>query len=607
MGKLLKKTGIKKEEKILIILLFAGLFLRILFCIQFHATPFYDHPTLDAKYYDLLAKKVARGQILQDRAFFMGPLYPYSLGLVYFLFGEDYLVPRINQMLLGIACLVLIYIVGRSLFSAGVGLTAAGLYALYKPALFYEQTLLSETPMALSCLLFLFIVIKAEERSGLFLWFISGFALAILALFRGNVLLFAPVLLLWIMGCEHRKTSHIFNKKTGGKMGILMAGLILGLFPATLHNYLAERSFVFVTSNAGFNMYIGNQENSQGLFFLPPRVDMDQDPSGRRIAERDTGRSPLKSSEVSRYWSSKAYAQIKKKPFSFMKLCFLKFYYFWGTVEIPQIYSMRMFRRFMPVLKWPLAGFFLIGPLCLIGLICALSSPDRRKIVFILFIGTYILSLLPFFMTARYRIPVIPVLCLFAADAILKILVSIRKKQWKRFCGFFAGGALLIIMLNDSFLFSGKEEAVQFHNALGLVYKSKGRIEDAEKEYQASILAKPGSYAYANLATLYYDQRDHNKATLYYEKALSLEPDNARIHFNLAQNHLAKKEFDKAREQFEKANALDPKVNPVSYYNLALIYAQKGDREKAMEYMNTYLWFYPDDPKAREILSIWEK
>jgi 4-amino-4-deoxy-L-arabinose transferase-like glycosyltransferase len=607
LGKLLKKNGIEKERKILIVLLFTGLFLRLIFCIQFHSTPFYDHPTLDAKYYDLLAKRVARGQIIQDRAFFMGPLYPYSLGLLYFLFGENYLVPRIAQMLLGLSCLILIYVVGRSLFSPMVGLTAAGLYALYKPALFYEQTLLSETPMALFCLFFLFILIKAEEKNKLFLWLAAGFFLAIVALFRGNVLLFVPVLILWIFGCEYREARHVFTRKFAGKIALFLAGLILGLFPATLHNYIAERSFVLVTSNAGFNLFIGNQANSSGLFFLPPRVDMDQDPSGTRIAEMDIGRSPLNSSEVSRYWSSKACSQIKKNPLSFMKLCFLKLYYFWGHVEIAQIYSMKMIKRFMPVLKLPLVGFFLIGPLCLIGLIRALFSSDRRKIAFVLFIGTYILSLLPFFMTARYRIPLMPVLCLFAADAISQILDSIRNKKWKPFRSYLAGGALLLFILNDSFLFSGKEEAVQFHNALGLIYKTKGRIDDAEKEYQASILAKPGSYAYANLATLYYDRKNYDKATLNYEKALSLEPDNARIHFNLAQNHLAEMEFDRAREHFEKANALDPRVNPVSYFNLALIYAQKGDRKKALEHMNTYLSFHPDDPKAREILSLWER
>jgi hypothetical protein len=386
-----------------------------------------------------------------------------------------------------------------------------------------------------------------------------------------------------------------------------MAGLILGLVPAALHNYIAERSFVLVTSNAGFNMYIGNRENSSGLFSLPPRVNMDQDPSGSRIAEMDLGRSPLKSSEVSRYWYSKTVSQVKKNPLSFVKLCFLKFYYFWGRVEIPQIYSMRLIGRFMPVLKWPLIGFFLIGPLCLIGLFRTRIHPNRGKTIFILFIGTYILSLLPFFMTARYRIPVIPIMCLFAADALAGILGSFHKKQWKPFLGYLAPCILLFIVLNDSFLFSGKEEAVQFHNALGLIYKSKGKIEDAEREYQASIKAKPGSYAFANLATLYYDQKDYDNATLYYEKALSLEPDNARIHFNLAQNQLAKRDFEKAREHFEKANALDPRVNPLSYFNLALIYAQKGERKKAIECMNTYLKFHPEDSKAREILSGWGK
>jgi 4-amino-4-deoxy-L-arabinose transferase-like glycosyltransferase len=189
---------IDKGQRILIVILFAGLLLRILFCIQFQATPFYDHPALDAKYYDLLGKKVAHGQIIQEHAFFMGPLYPYSLGFLYFLFGDNGLVPRIAQMILALGCVILIYTTGRRIFSPGVALTAAALYALYKPALFYEQTLLSETPMALSCLFFLYMVIMAEEKKKASLWFGAGISLAVAALFRGNVLLFAPVLILWM-------------------------------------------------------------------------------------------------------------------------------------------------------------------------------------------------------------------------------------------------------------------------------------------------------------------------------------------------------------------------------------------------------------------------
>ncbi|MBN1903395.1 tetratricopeptide repeat protein [Candidatus Sumerlaeota bacterium] len=595
----------KKERILLIIILSAGLFLRILFCIQFRETPFYEYPTLDARYYDLLGKKVARGEIIHDRAFFMGPFYPYSLGFLYFLFGDDFLIPRIAQMLLGMVCIGFVYITGRSLFSPGVGLFAAGLYAIYKPALFYEQTLLSETPMAMFCLLFLFIVFQADQKKKGYLWLLSGFTLGILALFRGNVLLFAPILILWTLYSDYGIERRIITKRSAVKLGWLVTGMILGILPATLHNYMAERSFVLVTSNAGFNMYIGNQKNSKGLFFLPPRVDMDQDPSGSRVAEMDTGIFPLNSSDVSRYWAEKAVSQIRRHPLTFLKLCILKFYYFWGRVEIPQIYSMRMMRRFMPALKLPLTGFFLIGPLCLVGFLRALILPDRRKIVFMLFIGVYILSLLPFFMTARYRLPVIPVLCLFAADALLGIAGLMQKRQWNRLWAYIAGFIFLSLLLNNSFLFSGKEEAVQFHNALGLIYKSKEKIKDAEREFRESISAKPGSYALSNLATLYYDQQDHENAAIFYEKALSLEPDNARIHFNAAQNHLAKRDFDKARESFEKANALDSRVNPLSYFNLALIYARKGDKQKAKDYMKTYLSYNPKDQKARDILNLW--
>ncbi|OQB20775.1 MAG: photosystem I assembly protein Ycf3 [candidate division BRC1 bacterium ADurb.Bin183] len=584
----------RRERLALFAVVLIGLLFRILFLIQFSATPFYRHPTLDARYYHNLASNVSKGRLIQERAFFMGPLYPYSVGLLYRLFGEAPIVPRLFQMALGLGCCLLLYFLGRRLFSSTAGLIAAGLYAVYKPALFYEQTLLSETPMAFFCLVLIFYLIRmdAQKKAP---WFAAGLLIGIAALFRGNILLFAPFLCVWLLMAS--------QKDKWAKAVFLGAGIAAGVAPAALHNYLAERDFILITSNGGFNFFIGNNEQADGRFVMPPRVNMEQDPSGLRIAEADLNRASLKSSEVSRYWKNRAMAFIKAHPARFMKLLFMKIYYFWGHAEIAQIYSLQQMKGIMPILNFPLAGFWLIGPLSLLSL--GMLAWNREKFwgVFLLFAMSYMLSLIPFFMTARYRIPIIPVLCLLAAGSVESLMRWFRQRRWKEAGSFAVGFAALWLLLNNTGVLLEKEEGAQFHNALGLIYKSEGKINDALAQYEKSLQSKKTPYALANLGNLYYDEKKLAEAANQYSEALKMEPDNARILFNRGQCYLALGLLREAQKDFEQALVLDERVQPLAHFNLALIYIKEGKKELAKSSLKRYLDLSPGDKTAKALLT----
>ncbi|HPB32900.1 MAG TPA: glycosyltransferase family 39 protein [Candidatus Sumerlaeota bacterium] len=147
-----------RTDKVLLVLLALVFFLRVVFFVQFHATPFYTHPILDAAIYDDAAKQVATGNLIQDRAFFMSPMYPFLLGGLYRLFGPGPASPRIFQMLLGLVACGLIFIYTGRIADRWTALITAGLYAFYAPILFYEQTLLMESSMAFAVILFMFIL-----------------------------------------------------------------------------------------------------------------------------------------------------------------------------------------------------------------------------------------------------------------------------------------------------------------------------------------------------------------------------------------------------------------------------------------------------------------
>ena len=97
---------------------------------------------MDSKYYDETAQGIASGSLLQREAFFMGPLYPYFLSLVYLVFGRDFMIVRVLQVLAGAASVALTFAIGKQIFRPSAALLGALLLMLYGTTTFYEGLIL---------------------------------------------------------------------------------------------------------------------------------------------------------------------------------------------------------------------------------------------------------------------------------------------------------------------------------------------------------------------------------------------------------------------------------------------------------------------------------
>lgn len=588
----------KYSSYILILIMIVGIIFRVLFFLQFTKTPFSRHPLLDAQYYHDVAQEVAQGHIIQNRAFFMSPFYPFALGLWYALLGPRLWIAPVLQMILGIITCFFLYRIGTRLFSPATGLLAAAFYSLYKPALFYEQTILMETSLGFIYLILLLIIVEKGEQEKPGWWMVIGLILGIASLCRANVLLFFPVLILWCAWNRKLKIERSALRSLLVRMALLLGGMLLCILPATLHNYLAEKDFVLIGSNSGINLFIGNNPNAKGYFDPVPGVDWMRDMWGAQQAERALGRFPLKSSEISRYWKSRAFTFIREYPLSFINLLFVKFYYFWGTVELDQILSMQQMSSLMPVLSWPLFNFRILGPLALAGLFLCVICRERRRVILALFIITYVLSLLPFFMTDRYRIPAVPLLCVAAAFTLVHVVELVKKKDWRRLS--YTGGAvaLLVFVLDNSSVLSKRQSAEAFHNSLGVMYQAEGRLDDALREYYKALEYSKVSTIYNNLGSVYLLKKDYLSAVRNYKEAYDMDPENAKTCFQLGLSCVYAHRLDAARLYLEKSLSLDPRIDPMAYYNLAFLYLSKGEKVKAQNAMKTYLRMNPQDKEV---------
>ncbi len=168
---------------------------------------------------------------------------------VYGLFGYHPLVARLIQVLVGgLAICLLVYRLGRRLFNPTVGLVAAGLAAAYAYLVYYAAGLLTETFYIAALLLAFDTALSLAESPTWKKWLLLGLALGSAVVLRQVILLFVPVLLLWLLwaGRPRIKVWHL-----------LLPLIVMALFiaPWTIRNYLVYNRFLLLNSNSGYALW----------------------------------------------------------------------------------------------------------------------------------------------------------------------------------------------------------------------------------------------------------------------------------------------------------------------------------------------------------------
>ncbi|MEO0102589.1 MAG: glycosyltransferase family 39 protein, partial [candidate division WOR-3 bacterium] len=138
---------------------------------------------MDPLYHHQMAISILKGGWLAETSFFRAPLYPYFLALIYKIFGINLFIPRIIQILIGSGSCLLVYLIGKKIFSQKVG-TIAGLAASLYPLLIYFDGELLLTNLLIFLILFGFFLFLKEKI------FLSGLFFGLTAITRPNILLF---------------------------------------------------------------------------------------------------------------------------------------------------------------------------------------------------------------------------------------------------------------------------------------------------------------------------------------------------------------------------------------------------------------------------------
>jgi Tfp pilus assembly protein PilF len=397
----------------LALVLALALGLRVAHVLGSQASPLFDAPQMDALFHVEWARAFAGGERFQAPPFFRAPLYPWFLGTLLGLFGEGLLLPRLVQALLGTAATLLVYLSARRAFGRAEASVAGLLWATSWVGTFFDGELLLETLALPLYLLGIWLSLGLATRATPARLLVSGLAWGLSAITRPNVLLLMPLLALWLFLRERGARGSL---RALAAPALLAAGTLAPILPITAYNLLAGGDTVLIASQAGVNLWIGNNPASDGSTAVVPGTREDwwggyDDAIAQ--AEQAEGRE-LRPSEVSRHYTQRALDFVRRSPGSWAlllarKLRMLTWNHELGNNEEPRF----LLERFSPVAFLSPLGFWLLFSLGLLGLAVTWRGAWERLPLWG-FLTTYAFSVVLFFVNSRFRLPLLPVLCVYA-------------------------------------------------------------------------------------------------------------------------------------------------------------------------------------------------
>ncbi len=548
---------------------------RLWFLNRLAASPFFEPISggNDRALYDTLAQGIAAGHLFPPGVFEFMPLYPWLLGILYALFGPNLYVAGLVGAALDAATVFLIGRLARALGASPVAsLLAAGWYALYPVAIAYSAVTMPNTLNAFLLILFAALATRmrdsfqnrSQETVKHEAWnrkraprlFLLGALAGVLTLgFAGMLLIFAAFLIFEGMTVGRRPKFAIQNSF------LCLLGFVLPILPVTLHNWRAEHRFVLITAHGGFNFYMGNHPGATGY---PVQIANFRGDAGsllidaRAEAETRTGRH-LTAAEFSQYWSDRAWTWIRAHPLDELRLVGSKFVKFWNRQEYDDLRLLPMLRLGGVAFTLPLwSGFGWMSWLALAGLFLARRAALPRMMTL-----AGIAGLLAFFVTARYRLTLAPLLAVFAALALSEIKSrcfskhsSPEKDALQR--GVAWGLLVFSATLAWAPLRGSDFRALDHYNTAAFLFQ-KGRMRDAENQARAGLaLGSLPADLYFVMGNALFAQGRLPEACAAYETAIRLNPQRASFHYNLAVAHLKLGDAKGAVREAEIALKLDP-------------------------------------------------
>ncbi len=134
---------------------------------------------------------------------------------------------------------------------------------------------------------------------------------------------------------------------------------------------------------------------------------------------------------------------------------------------------------------------------------------------------------------------------------------------------------------------------------IGVLYLRLDDLERARTHMEKAATFSPNSAAaHAVLGEILYRLADDDGAIRALQRALVLKPDYWNVHFMIARAYYHERQYEKARGHAERAKELAGEQAPEIRLFLAQALAALGQREQAVNELQTFLSGHPDHPSS---------
>ena len=440
------------------------------------------------------------------------------------MFGSSPNLVRVVHAAIGAGSCVLLAAAGIALFGE-YGAIAGALLAVYAPAVFLDGLLEKSVLVTFFTAALLFLAVARGVRDGLYRAGLAGVMLGLLSLTRENALLLAAPLAAWFL-LEHRRAAVAF-----------LGGCALVLLPVAIRNYAIADEVHITTAQFGPNFYIGNHAGARGRY--DPLVTghasaADERRDAERLAAAASGRA-LTPGEVSSFWTSRALDFIRAQPGAWLGQLARKLALTFNATEIADTESQQVYAEWSSLLR-ALAPLNFGVVLCLAAFgACVTITAWRRLWLLYAFALLYAASVVAFYVFARYRFPLVPVLLLLAAGGLAAwrahpSVLPVPMRRWGVAAAVLAGG-LTFLPLEDT----RADRLSHYVNIGHALLRDPDHWKEAGVFYDKALNESPQlAAAHFGVGMLLAQMHEPQDAIPHYRIAVQGWPDNADIHLNFA-------------------------------------------------------------------------
>jgi 4-amino-4-deoxy-L-arabinose transferase-like glycosyltransferase len=417
--------GLSRQSlRILILVLLVAAALRTAFTVPLAESTFLE---LDGSKYQDVSRNLARGEGFAASRYYawegrstsadalhpdlyLSPLLPALGGLVYVLDAHWTGLAKACSIGLGVVLVGLVFAVGATLFGTTAGLIAAGIFAVYPPAIYYSSRWSTENLCAIFLLAGLACLVQLRRRPAATPALLAGVALGLSCLARSAAMAQTIVFAGWMIlqrGRLVRKATLLF-----------LVGNLLVLAPWAVRNYRLTEVPNPLTFFGPYNVWLGMNESMYRMYaagddpgFRDAMRGLHETELPARIRELEaSGRRDVRS--VNRYWLTEAFRFASENRGKAISIVGHRLLHFWRLAPNRATAS--------AAVVW--ASLLSFGPVMALALVSVIAIRRARDALLIASTAGAWLASLPFVFSLRYRFPVVdPYLVILASPALLWI------------------------------------------------------------------------------------------------------------------------------------------------------------------------------------------